>query len=189
MADLVMSQDGTQSPKKQLPSWVFFAIHLALLVLALSGHVALGSRWLTGLVAIVGIGALVKGLTRIPSSVPWAFRVPVRAICTVWVAVSSLAVCTLLLFVAPLKPGPTLNIGGVRVASYVGCDGATTDPCIRIRREWRPLPGVAIYRELFSIHGRDFSLAPVGNSGVRFTAPSFGGEHPRGPLDIVVPLL
>jgi hypothetical protein len=170
----------------RLPSFALIFIHFVLLACALSRHVAVSSRWLAALIAFLGILVFIAGVNRLPAFLPSVLGVATRIVGYAWALVLGFAVCFLMLFVPVLEPGPTLNIGSARVASYVGCDGATTDPCIIIRREWRPLPYVAIYRQLWTAPGREFSLTPVDDHSVRINAPAFKGEGMRKPLELVL---
>ena len=78
-----------------------------------------------------------------------------------WFAVEALLLLLGLLFIAVWHPKESIVLANSRIVSYVGCDGATTDPCIIVQQEWRLLPGVAWKHVLYVRKGRAAKNCPA----------------------------
>jgi hypothetical protein len=147
------------------------AVLLAVVILAWR-HVHIASRLILLVLAVAWIWLLASALNRL--------RVPygtwIKVVGWAWIATASVLFALGLLMVSTWQPKGRVQVDGKLIAGYVGCDGATTDPCIIVQQEWPILPGVAAKKVLYSRAGRDFSMEPESDRTVRIHATAFFGE-------------
>ena len=166
------------SPSRQV-SWrasaALLAAHAAAfgIALLLWDHVYLASRLLFAVLALAWVFPLAVALNRLHISGDALIKV----IGWTWLGAEVLLVLLGMIFIAVWDPKETIFLANSRVASYVGCDGATTDPCIIVQQEWRLVPGVAWKRVLYARQGREFTVERVDDEHVLIRANEFIGER------------
>lgn len=163
------------------------ALLLGLTALAF-GRVHFASRFmLVPLLALCG-GALIIGLQKLPAFHPPALRSAVQVAGYVWTYLLGIPIILMTLLMPLTTKEGEVHVGTQRVAGYVSCDTATTDPCILIRQVWSVLPGVTIFIPLYGTKGRSFTLTPIDSETIRVSAPHFDGEVDRQAIDVVLKL-
>jgi hypothetical protein len=143
--------------------------------------ISLSSRRLSiwaGVLVLVSMINGLWGMRKIPA--PRAREVGL-VLATLWTLLVGAAMGFWAFLSAPWVPAVTLRADSSVVRSYVGCDGATTDPCVIVRQEWSLLPGLIAFRPLYNRTGREHRVEWEDASKVRIRVEAFPRAE-AGPL-------